>query len=76
MARREELLKQCEELGVVPAQSRRRKNKDTGEYYTESTVKDCEKAIQSYYLLKYKEENTLSTFMHSILNLDSIMLEL
>lgn len=76
MARREELLKQCEELGVVPAQSRRRKNKDTGEYYTESTVKDCEKAIQSYYLLKYKKENTLSPFMHSILTLDSPMLAL
>ena len=76
MARREELLKQCEELGVVPNKSRRRKDKETGNSYMESTVKDCEKAIQSYYLIKYKEENTLSPFMHNILTLDSPMLAL
>ena len=76
MARREELLKECSNLGVVPNQSRRRKDKDTGNYYMESTVKDCEKAIQLYYLKKYEAENTLSPFMHSILKLDSPMLAL
>lgn len=76
MARRDDLVKQCEKLGVEANKSRRRVNKTTGEYYMESTVKDLEKAVQSYYLKKYKEENTLSPFMNKILTLDSPMLAL
>ena len=76
MARRDDLIKQCEKLGVEAFKSRRRINKETGEYYMESTVKDLEKAVQGYYLKKYKEENTLSPFMNKILTLDSPMLAL
>lgn len=76
MARRDDLIKQCEKLGVEANKSRRRVDKSTGEYYMESTVKDLEKAVQSYYLKKYKEENTLSPFMNKILTLDSPMLAL
>lgn len=76
MARRDDLIKQCEKLGVEANKSRRRVDKTTGEYYMESTVKDLEKAVQSYYLKKYKEENTLSPFMNKILTLDSPMLAL
>lgn len=76
MAEKADLEKECERLGLSPKQSRRRKNKDTGEYYMESTVKDLRKAIQGYYLQKYKEENKLSPFMLDILKLDSPMLAL
>lgn len=76
MARKDDLQKQCEELGITPEKSRRRKNKDTGATYFESSTKDLEKAIQGYYLNKYEEEKTLSPFMKSILRLDSPMLAL
>lgn len=76
MARREDLLKQCKELNVIPEKSRKRKDKETGLSYQESTIKDCEKAIQSYYLKKYEEEGTKSPFIDSILKLDSPMLAL
>lgn len=76
MAKRDELLEECSRLGVVPEKSRRRKDKNTGLYYMEETVKDCEKAIQSYYLKKYEEDGTISPFIHNILKLDSPMLAL
>ena len=76
MAEKSDLEKECKQLGLSPKQSRRRKDKDTGEYYMESTIKDLRKAIQEYYLKKYKEENTLSPFMEDILKLDSPMLAL
>lgn len=76
MARRDELLKICETLELEPEKSRNRVNKNTGERYKESTVRDCEKAIQSYYLKKYEAEGTLSPFMYKILKLDSPMLAL
>ena len=76
MARREELLNQCAELGVVPEKSRRRKDTSTGLYYYESTINDCEKAVQSYYIKKYEEDGTLNPFLADILHLDSPMLAL
>ena len=76
MSRREDLLKQCEDLGVFPEKSRNRKDKETGLSYKESTVKDCEKAIQQYYLNKYEQEGIKSPFIDSILKLDSPMLAL
>lgn len=76
MARREELLNQCVELGVEPEKSRRRKDANTGLYYYESTINDCEKAVQSYYIKKYEEDGTLNPFLADILHLDSPMLAL
>lgn len=76
MARREELLDKCKDLGVEPEKSRNRINKDTGERYQESTVLDCEKAIQKYYLDLYEREGHLNPFIKSILKLDSPMLAL
>lgn len=76
MARREELLEQCAQLGVTPEKSRNRVNKETGERFKESTVKDCEKAVQQYYINKYREEGTLKPHILDILKLDSPMLAL
>lgn len=76
MARREELLEKCQSLGIEPEKSRNRINKETGERYKESTVKDCEKAIQKFYINKYKEEGILNPSILDILNLDSPMLAL
>ena len=67
MARREELLSECDKLGIIPEKSRNRKDKESGLSYKESTVKDCEKAIQQYYLNKYEQEGTKSPFIDSIL---------
>lgn len=76
MARREELLEKCQSLGIEPEKSRNRINKETGERYKESTVKDCEKAIQKFYINKYKKEGILNPSILDILNLDSPMLAL
>lgn len=76
MARRDELLEQCKTLGIEPEKSRNRIDKDTGERYKESTIRDCEKAVQQYYIKKYKEEGTLNPLVLDILKLDSPMLAL
>lgn len=76
MARREELLEKCQSLKIEPEKSRNRIDKETGEKYKESTVKDCEKAIQQYYINKYKSEGTLNPLVLDILHLDSPMLAL
>jgi ATP-dependent DNA ligase len=76
MARRDELLEQCKELGVEPEKSRNRVDKETKQKYKESTVKDCEKAIQQYYIKKYTEESRLNPLVLDILNIDSPMLAL
>jgi hypothetical protein len=76
MSRRNELLERCIELGLEPEKSRNRIDKDTGNKYKESTVKDCQKAIQSYFIEKYKSEGTLSPFIEDIMKMDSPMLAL
>lgn len=76
MARKDELIEQCNELGLTPEKTRRRKDKDTGNYYYESSIKDLEKAVQNYYLNLYEEEGTLSPFIKNVLNLESPMLAL
>ena len=76
MAERDDLLNICETLGLNPEKSRNRVNKDTGEKYQESTVKDCRKAIQQYYIDKYRKEGTLSPFVEEIMKMDSPMLAL
>ena len=76
MARKDDLLKQCELLGITPEKTRNRKDKDTGKTYYESSIKDFEKAIQDYYLNKYEQEGTLSPFIKNVLTLDSPMLAL
>ena len=77
MARREELIKQCEDLNIANIKkSRRRKDKDTGEYYYESTVEDLEEAVQNYYLNKYEQEGTLNPFVKDILTINGPMLAL
>ena len=76
MARKDDLLKQCELLGITPEKTRKRKDKDTGKTYYESSIKDFEKAIQDYYLNKYEQEGTLSPFIKNVLTLDSPMLAL
>ena len=73
---RDDLLNICETLGLNPEKSRNRVNKDTGEKYQESTVKDCRKAIQQYYIDKYRKEGTLSPFVEEIMKMDSPMLAL
>ena len=52
MAERDDLLNICETLGLNPEKSRNRVNKDTGEKYQESTVKDC-KELKDYYFKFY-----------------------
>lgn len=74
MARREELLRQCETLGLTPEKSRNRVDKNTNQHYKESTIADAEKAIQNYYVNEYKREGTLSPFMNNILVLQQPML--
>ena len=78
MARKDELIKQCEDLGISNSvkKSRRRKDKETGEYYFEPTISDLEKAVQDYYLDKYEREGTLNIFVKDILTIDSPMLAL
>lgn len=77
MARRDELIKQCEDLNITNIKkSRRRKDKDTGEYYYESTVEDLEEAVQIYYLNKYEQEGTLNPFIKDILTINGPMLAL
>ena len=77
MARRDELIKQCEDLNIINIKkSRRRKDKDTGEYYYESTVEDLEEAVQNYYLNKYEQEGTLNPFVKDILTINGPMLAL
>ena len=76
MARKDELQKQCETLGIIPDKTRKRKDKNTGESYFESSIKDYETAIQNFYLNKYEQEGTLSPFIKNILKLDSPMLAL
>ena len=76
MTGKEILQKQCEELGITAKTSRRRKNKETGEYYYESTINDLEDAVRAYYLDKYEKEGTLSPFIKTVLNLKSPMLAL
>lgn len=76
MSRKEELLEQCKTLNLEPEKSRNRVNKETGERYKESTILDCEKAVQKYYLDLYEKEGTLNPFIKDILKLDSPMLAL
>lgn len=76
MAERDELLNICKTLNLEPEKSRNRVDKETGKKYKESTVKDCRKAIQNYYIEKYREEGTLSPFVLKIMKLDSPMLAL
>lgn len=76
MAERDDLLKICESLNLNPEKSKNRVNKETGEKYKESTIKDCRKAIQNYYIEKYRQEGTLSPFILKIMKLDSPMLAL
>ena len=76
MARKDDLQKQCENLGIIPEKTRKRKNKDNGETYYESSIKDFETAVQNYYLDLYEKNGTLSPFIKNILTLDSPMLAL
>ncbi len=77
MARKDELIKQCEDLNITNIKkSRRRKNKDTGEYYFEPTIEDLEEAVQNYYLAKYEREGTLNPFVKDILHISGPMLAL
>lgn len=78
MARKDELIKQCEDLGIsdLVKKSRHRKDKETGEYYFEPTISDLEEAVQNYYLDKYEREGTLNIFVKDILTIDSPMLAL
>ena len=78
MARKDELLKQCEELNIINTvkKSRHRKDKDTGEYYFEPTILDLEEAVQRYFLDLYEKEGRLNIFVKDILTIDSPMLAL
>ena len=77
MARRDELIKQCEDLNIINIKkSRRRKDKDSGEYYYESTIEDLEEAVQKYYLNKYEQEGVLNPFVKDILTINGPMLAL
>ena len=68
MAQLDNLRKKCEVLGIEPEKSRNRVNHETGERYKESTIDDCIKALQNYYINKYKAEGTLNPFVENILN--------
>lgn len=77
MARKDELIKQCADLNITNIKkSRRRKNKETGEYYFEPTIEDLEEAVQKYYLNKYGQEGKLNQFVEDILHITSPMLAL
>lgn len=76
MTNKEILIQQCSDLNLSPKKSRRRKDKETGEYYYESTNSDLEDAIREYYINKYEKEGTLSPFIKTILKLKSPMLAL
>ena len=77
MARRDELIKQCEDLNItIIKKSRRRKDKDSGEYYFEPTILDLEEAVQKYFLDLYEREGRLNIFVKDILTIDSPMLAL
>ncbi len=67
MAQLENLRKKCEILGLVPPTSRNRVNHETGERYKESTIDDCIKTLQQYYIEKYRKEGTLNPFVERIL---------
>ena len=55
MTNKEILIQQCSDLNLSPKKSRRRKDKETGEYYYESTNSDLEDAIREYYINKYEK---------------------
>lgn len=67
MAQLDNLRKKCEILGLVPPTSRNRVNHETGERYKESTIDDCIKTLQQYYIEKYRKEGTLNPFVERIL---------
>lgn len=67
MARRDTLIEKCKMLGLTPETSRNRVNKETGEKYQESTIDDCIKALQDYYINVYETNGTLNPFVKLIL---------
>ena len=76
MAERDELLNKCEILGIIPEKSKNRVDKETGKKFKESTIRDCEIAIQNYYIDLYKQEGTLNPFVQDILKMNGPMLAL
>lgn len=67
-----ELKKKCEDLGLTPIPTRKRRNPDR----LELSMNDCIKAIQDYYLNERKNNGTYDPSIEFMLKMDSPMLAL
>lgn len=67
-----EMKKMCDDLGLQPTPTRKRRNPDR----LELSMKDCEKAIQEYYIKERKLNNVYDPSIEFMLNMDSPMLAL
>jgi len=66
----------CSSLGLQVIPTKRRLNKITGEYYLDYSKDDYIKALQTYYINKYKEHGMFHKSLEYILKIDSPMLAL
>ena len=71
-----ELKLKCLALDLNPTPTRNRVNKDTGERYKDFSKDDYMKALQEYYISKYKLDGTYHHSLDWILKMDSPMLAL
>lgn len=67
-----ELKKKCEDLGLTPTPTRKRRNPDR----LELSMNDCIKAIQDYFLNERKNNGTYDPSIEFMLKMDSPMLAL
>lgn len=68
--RLKDYIDKCNELGLKPVPTRKRRNPDR----MELSIKDCLKALQDYYINERKNEGTYSPFMGYIMKQDEPML--
>ena len=68
--RLKDYIDKCNELGLQPVPTRKRRNPDR----MELSIKDCLKALQDYYINERKNEGTYSPFMDYIMKQDEPML--
>lgn len=71
-----ELKLECDILNLNPIPTRNRVNKETGERYLDFSKEDYIKALQSYFIEKYKEQGIYHKSLDWILRIDSPMLAL